>query len=334
MKQVEVGEILEPLYRSTGEWEKLAGVYEAQLAHTARSTEERLATYYRIAELPKRSSSIRSTTLDVYVRALKEFPLDEKTGEEAPRLAGAVDGGWETLANAYADVLGLHDGPDGPARDRASASRACSKTSSATSTRPRRRTTTSSASSRSTSRRSRTSIASTSRSSSGPSSRRSSSMRVKAHADALELVELYARLGEIYETRLGESPNAIRAFRQIFDELDKTHEGAIAALARIYEQQGAWQELDARLRARARERLGRRRRGGDPREDRASRGRQARPIPTRAIETWKVVLDLRGEDPEALAALANLYEAPAAVGASSSTSSSASSTSRRATTTA
>ena len=31
--------------------------------------------------------------------------------------------------------------------------------------------------------------------------------------------------------------------------------------------------------------------------------------PARAIETWKLVLDLRGEDPEGLAALANLYEA-------------------------
>ncbi|NVL67972.1 hypothetical protein HWN74_26955, partial [Escherichia coli] len=28
-KQVEIAEILEPLYRAAGEWEKLAGVYEA-----------------------------------------------------------------------------------------------------------------------------------------------------------------------------------------------------------------------------------------------------------------------------------------------------------------
>jgi hypothetical protein len=49
--------------------------------------------------------------LNTYIRALKEFPLDEKTGEEAPRLAASVDGGWETLANAYADVLGLHTDP-------------------------------------------------------------------------------------------------------------------------------------------------------------------------------------------------------------------------------
>src|SRR5262249_31600309 len=31
--------------------------------------------------------------------------------------------------------------------------------------------------------------------------------------------------------------------------------------------------------------------------------------PQRAIDTWKMVLDLRGEDPEALNALSNLYEA-------------------------
>ena len=37
---------------------------------------------------------------------MKEFPLDEKTNEEAPRLAASVDSGWETLANAYADILG------------------------------------------------------------------------------------------------------------------------------------------------------------------------------------------------------------------------------------
>src|SRR5579872_1407669 len=50
-------------------------------------------------------------TLDTYIRALKEYPLDEKVAEEAPRLAGVVDNGWDTLANAYADVLGMHTDP-------------------------------------------------------------------------------------------------------------------------------------------------------------------------------------------------------------------------------
>src|SRR6185437_36636 len=69
-------------------------------------------------------------------------------------------------------------------------------------------------------------------------------MRVQATADTLDLVELYPRLGELYETRLNDLPNAIRAYRRIFDDLDKTHDGAIAALARIYEAQGAWRDLD------------------------------------------------------------------------------------------
>src|SRR5580658_7622262 len=50
VKQAEVGDILEPLYRSMGEWEKLSRVYEAQLVHT-KGAEDKLAAYYRLAEL-------------------------------------------------------------------------------------------------------------------------------------------------------------------------------------------------------------------------------------------------------------------------------------------
>jgi golgin subfamily B member 1 len=38
-------------------------------------------------------------------------------------------------------------------------------------------------------------------------------MRVQATTDNLELVELFARLGELYEQRLGDVPSAIRAYR-------------------------------------------------------------------------------------------------------------------------
>src|SRR5262249_1935905 len=34
VKQGDIAEILEPLYRAAGEWEKLSRVYEAQLVHT------------------------------------------------------------------------------------------------------------------------------------------------------------------------------------------------------------------------------------------------------------------------------------------------------------
>src|SRR4029453_6895317 len=56
-------------------------------------------------------------------------------------------------------------------------------------------------------------------------------MRVRAPADDLEMTDLFARLGEVYETKLNNTDSAIRSFRRIFDGLDKQHEGAIAALA-------------------------------------------------------------------------------------------------------
>src|SRR5262249_4268264 len=135
--------------------------------------------------------------------------------------------------------------------------------------------------------------------------------RVKATQDQLELVDLWARLGEVYETRLNSVPDAIRSFRAIFDGLDKAHEGAIAALARIYEAQGAWNELDT-VYQRELENA-----SGDVAESEI-RAKIAHLMsdrlgdPQRAIDTWKLVLDLRGEDPEALQALANLYESQGA----------------------
>src|SRR5262249_54075750 len=81
---------------------------EAQLAHL-ESSADRLAMHYRIAELAEEKLLDVPQAMDVYTRAIKEEPLDEKTGEEVERLAGLVDGGWEKLANAYADVLGMHE---------------------------------------------------------------------------------------------------------------------------------------------------------------------------------------------------------------------------------
>src|SRR6185369_14050444 len=111
IKQIEIGEILEPLYQAAAEWEKLAGVLEAELTHLA-GEQERLAMYYRLAELHEERLISLDGALGVYIRSLKEYPRDEKTLEEVERLAGSVDGGWEMLANAYADVLGLHSDKD------------------------------------------------------------------------------------------------------------------------------------------------------------------------------------------------------------------------------
>jgi golgin subfamily B member 1 len=304
-KQAEIGEILEPIYRAVGEFEKLARVYEGRLAQTAGEV-ERLGAHYRLAELFEDKLLDPVKTLEAYIRALKEFPLDPRTGEEAARLASLVDSGWEILANAYADILGEHPEPE--------VQRSIGK------------------------RLARTfeddlgdvakaeetykyvlSVDATDLDALGHLDRIYLSaeswqalaevleMRVAATKDAIDLVELYARLGELYEKRLGDVPSAIRAYRRIFDEHDRSHPGAIEALSRIYEQQGAWQDLHA-VYERELENA-----SGDVTEA-DIRGRMARLAaeklgqPDRAIATWKAVLDLRGEDPEALRALADLYQ--------------------------
>ena len=68
--------------------------------------------------------------------------------------------------------------------------------------------------------------------------------RAVAADDTLDKVELYSRLGQVYEERLGRLDDAIRAHRVIFDTLAPTNEEAIAALGRIYEQAQAWQDLN------------------------------------------------------------------------------------------
>lgn len=307
-KQLEIAEILEPLYRAASEHEKLAGVHEAQLSHT-QGQEERLAAYYRIAELLEDKIMDPVRTLDVYIRALKEFPLDEKSGEEAPRLASTVDGGWETIANAYADILGLHQDKT----VQTSVGRRLAKTFEdelgdvdkavetyryVLSVEELDPETLSNLDRIYLSIESWADLAGV------------LEMRVRAPADDLELTELYARLGEVYETRLADIPNATRAYRRIFDGLDKAHDGAIQALARIYSAQGAWVELNG-VYERELENA-----SGDVAEAEirakvAHLAAERLNDPSRAIDTWKVVLDLRGEDPEALSALANLYESQA-----------------------
>jgi tetratricopeptide (TPR) repeat protein len=304
-KQMEIGEILEPLYRQTSEWEKLARVYEAQLAHTT-GEEERLAAYYRLAELLEEKLLDPAATLNVYIRALKEYPLDERSGDEAPRLAASVDGGWETLANAYADILGLHSEKNVQRiigrrlaktfeDELGDITKAEETYKYVLTVEPL----------------DVDALANLDRIYSSIESWGDLAavleMRVKATDDTLELVELYARLGEVYETRLDDTSRAIVAFRRIFDELDKSHEGAIQALARIYERLSAWNELDI-VYQRELENA-----SGDVAEAEirakiANLAAHQLGDPQRAIDTWKQVLDLRGEDPEALSALANLYD--------------------------
>ena len=305
-KQLEIGEILEPLYQGSSEWEKLIRVREAGLSHTTDQA-ERIAMYHRIAEDAEERLLDPVLAFNVHVRAIKESPLDERTSEEIERLAGMLDGGWEPLANAYADVLGI-EGIEGATQaivgkrlarvfeeELADVAKAEETYRYVLTVAPQERDALANLD------RIYTSLEQ------WPELAGVLEQRAASADDDHERVELYTRLGQVYEEQLGQIPDAVRAYRVIFDKLAPTNEDAISALGRIYEQTEAYSQLSA-VYQRELENA-----AGDVQEAEI-RAKIAHLAAERlgnvdgAIEGWKRVLDLRGEDPEALGALAGLYE--------------------------
>lgn len=306
IKQIEVAEILDPLYQSAGEWEKLLKVREAQLANTTEP-EQRIAMYHRIAEDAEERLMDPVLAFGVHVRAIKESPLDERTGEELERLAGMIDGGWEQLGNAYADVLSI-EGLEAAAQaeigkrlarvfeeELADAARAEETYRYVLTVVPSDEAALENLDRIYSSFEQWSELA-------GVLER-----RAVTAPDTRDQVELYTRLGQAYEEHLGQVDDAIRAFRAIFDRLEPTNPDAIQALGRIYAQKEAWGELNA-VYVRELENT-----AGDV-EEAEIRAKMAHLAADRlgkieeAVEGWKRVLELRGEDPEALGALANLYD--------------------------
>ena len=306
-KQLEIAEILDPLYQASAEWEKLIKVHEAQLAHT-EDPEERIAMYYRIAEDAEERLMDPAHAFGVYVRAMKERPRDERTGEEIERLAGMIDGGWEQLANAYADVLSV-EGVDAETQslmgkrlarvfeeelaDIAKAEETYRYVLTVA-------------------ERDQDALANLDRIYSSleqwPELAGVLEQRAASAEDEADKIELYGRLGQVYEEQLGQVDDAIRAYRVIFDDLEKSHEEAIAALARLYQQKEAWTDLEVVYNRQLENAVG----DVEEAEIRASLAHLAAEHLGKieeATEGWRRVLDLRGEDPEALGALSNLFEA-------------------------
>jgi tetratricopeptide (TPR) repeat protein len=303
--QVEIAEIVEPLYESSGEWEKLVRVNEARLAHLTDPT-ERMGMYYRLAELASEKILDTALALEVFIRALREQPLDERAGEEAERFAGVSDNGWERLANAYADITTESQDDAVKAtigkrlarlyeQDLGDIENAEATYRYVLSVRPLDVDALSELDRITSAQEKWGDLAAV------------LEQRVQATTDRTELVELYTRLGQIYEEQLGQVDDAVRVYRKIFDELDKPNEQAIAALERLYTLKEAPMQL---LEVHERELENA---IGDSAEADVS-AKMARILsgalgqPQRAIEIWARVLELRGDEPESLGALADLYE--------------------------
>ncbi|HWO10789.1 MAG TPA: tetratricopeptide repeat protein, partial [Polyangiaceae bacterium] len=305
-KRREIARVLGPLYEAGTEWERLVQLHEALLGEI-EPAEERLELYHRIATDYEERLADPARAFAVLARALQEAPVNERVREEIERLAPAFEAGWEELANTYADVMSM-EGAGAAVQayigrhlarvfeeelvDVEKAEETYRYVLTVAPGEP-------------------FALENLDRIYLGLEQWGELAGVLEQRAPAAEelpqRVELYQRLGRVYEEHLDQLEPALRAYRLIFDELEPTDAEATSALVRIYQRREEWVKLEEVYKRQLETALG----DVEQAEIRAHLARLASDHLGRddeAIEGWKRVLDLRGEDAEALDALARLYE--------------------------
>lgn len=131
-------------------------------------------------------------------------------------------------------------------------------------------------------------------------------IEVRLEGDPATRRALFERIGNLYETVLGDAGRAIQSWKSRLAD-DATDMEALAALERLYERTEAWRELVAVLRARESNTQ-------DAAERRRTMTKAAETLAARladvpeAINAWRAVLDEFGPERPTLAALETLYE--------------------------
>jgi tetratricopeptide (TPR) repeat protein len=304
VKQVEVAAILRSIYEGEGEWAKLANLNEQALALESDPA-ARLASMLALAELHEGQLVDGPGALNLYLRAVREAPRDERAISEAERLAGLL-GAWPEVAECYADAVEA-SGDDGvkqslgrrlgriyeeELQDLENAEAAYNFVASVAPL---------------------DAIAlerlDVIYSGNGNAERLAQVLdrRVNAVEDPGLKVEILLRHGQILESELAQPEEAAEKFRAIIDRFDPRHVEALDALDRLYSQlersELLYQVLETKLDATSDD------------AERAELGTRlaslaAGPLnrPEDAVRRLNEVLALRGEDADSLEVLATLHE--------------------------
>jgi tetratricopeptide (TPR) repeat protein len=102
--QHEIAQVLEPLYRVGEEWEKLVRVYQVELV-SETDPEERQRILRRLADIAENKLMDQISALDWWARAVVEAPSSEQALDEVLRLA-RVTHQWETYVSTIAEAAG------------------------------------------------------------------------------------------------------------------------------------------------------------------------------------------------------------------------------------
>ncbi|MFO0681411.1 MAG: tetratricopeptide repeat protein [Sandaracinus sp.] len=303
-----IAEILEPLYRMSEAFDRLVGVHEVQLEHITDPA-ERVAQMHKIAELAEERAAEPQLAFEWHQRALLEDPLNERSVSDTDRLAAGLQN-WEQLASTLADVL--EDAKDPAVRvavgrrlariyenELADVPRAVEAHLFVLTADPKDAETLEALDRIYTENGASEALQEVLAS-------RAAALAATEDADKPTLVELHFRRAQVLENDLGRIDEAVAVYTNLLDKLDKEHEGSIRALSNIYVEKQDWRSLSRTFERELEVALGDSGRA-DVLAKMARLAEDNLQEPDRAVALWKQVLDLRGEDPEALNALGDLH---------------------------
>jgi tetratricopeptide (TPR) repeat protein len=108
--ELAIAEILEPLYRTQGDYQKLIGVHEVQV-RKADDPSRRVELLHQIAELYEDAAGNLDAAFDTFARALANDPSHEPTQRGLDRLARAT-GRFTDMARVFEDLAMRQEDPE------------------------------------------------------------------------------------------------------------------------------------------------------------------------------------------------------------------------------
>jgi len=303
IRPLRIGEILEPLYRMQESWDRLLNVHEVQLNYQGEK-DERVMAMHRIAEIAEDRAGDHERAFTWMQRAILEDPSHDHSLGEAERLGSMLDG-WGQLANTYADSLLVAEQPEHKVmigkrlarvyeEELGDPGRAEQAYRFVLGVDEKDEETLEALDRIYVTYNAYDALASTLK------------KRIAATDMPQDLVDLHYRLGQVLENDLQRTEEAIAVYDKVLGELEPEHAESVAALQEIYTRKQDWGALHRAFEKELEVAFGDTQRA-DILAKMARLSSDCLGKPAEAIELWTRVLDLRGEDPEALNALGNIY---------------------------
>ncbi len=300
--EIEIAGILEPIYETAGEFEKLHKIYEVQLGKLT-DPNDRQSMFQRLAELAEGNLYDQTRAFTWWGEAIVEDPRNEHAIEEAERLAGDL-AAWEELVGVYVRVLERHTDADVQRQSLLRLARVYEQSLGDLGAAIQ------------------THLRVLEIDAKDPDALEALDRlyqnagmyeelveilrrRIEVTLDGDEILDLLFRRGAIYADALADLDAALKCYQQVLEQ-ESRNRVALEAMEKIFFRREAWQELYGVY-----EKLIDVAEGDEELADVYARmariSADALQDDDAAADMWSRVLDIRGENPQALQALAEIH---------------------------